>query len=177
MASRAFIALGTNLGDREGQLTLAIAALRRAPRVRVVSASRVYETDPVGPPTQGAYLNAAAELEVELGARELLVVLQSIEREAGRVREGAERWSARTLDLDLLLFGDQRIDECDLVVPHPRMHQRAFVLVPLVEIARDVRHPILGKTVGDLAEALGDPQGVRLHSETPLEDEAWPSQP
>jgi 2-amino-4-hydroxy-6-hydroxymethyldihydropteridine diphosphokinase len=173
---RAWIALGSNLGDREQQLDAAIAALERAPHVEVAATSQVYQTDPVGPPPQGPYLNAVAQLTVEMTARELLELLQAIERAGGRVRAGEQRWSARTLDLDLLLFGEQRIEEPGLVVPHPRMHERGFVLVPLAELARDVRHPVLGRTMGELADALEDRKGIRLHSMGPLEGDRWPSQ-
>ena len=114
---------------------------------------------------------------VEKGAStKLLGLLQAVERAGGRVREAGERWSARTLDLDLLLFGELRIDEPGLVIPHPRMHERAFVLVPLAELASDVRHPVLECTVGELASALEDREGIRLHSMEPLEGETWPSQ-
>jgi 2-amino-4-hydroxy-6-hydroxymethyldihydropteridine diphosphokinase len=174
----AWIGLGSNLGDRERMLAGALGALARTPGIHVVAASRVYETDPVGPPPQGPYLNAAAELAVELPAAELLVVLHRIEQAAGRERQGVARWSARTLDLDLLLFGEQHIETRHLVVPHPRMHERAFVLVPLSEVARDVRHPVLGRSVGELLAALGEPEGIRRHTLQPLkEDPTWPLQP
>ncbi|MEE2664646.1 MAG: 2-amino-4-hydroxy-6-hydroxymethyldihydropteridine diphosphokinase [Myxococcota bacterium] len=172
----AWIALGSNLGNREQQLSAAIDALARVPHVQVVATSRVYQTEPIGPPPQGLYLNAVAELAVEMTARGLLAVLQTVERAGGRLREAEKRWMPRTLDLDLLLFGEQRIDEPDLVVPHPRMHERAFVLVPLAELARDLRHPVLGRTVGELASAFEDLEDVRLHSMEPLEGVQWPSQ-
>lgn len=169
---RAWIGLGSNVGEREHQLALAIAALGETPGVRVVTTSRVYQTDPVGPAPQGPYLNAAAELEVDVDPRGLLELLLRIEARAGRAREGVARWSARPLDLDLLLYGGRCIDEPDLAIPHPRMHQRSFVLVPLAEIAASVSHPRLGRTVGELAGAL-DRAGVELHSDAPLEDHRW----
>jgi len=171
---RAWIGLGSNLGDREQMLASAIATLVETPGVRLVMTSRVYETDPIGPPGQGRYLNAAAGLDVDTDPRSLLECLLRIEDRAGRLRQAAARWSARTLDLDLLLYGVQCIDERGLAVPHPRLHERAFVLLPLAEIAPSVRHPLLGRTIGELAGAL-DPAGVRLHSQTPLEDERWQS--
>lgn len=172
----AWIALGSNLGNREQQLSAAIDALARVPHVQVVATSRVYQTEPIGPRPQGLYLNAVAELAVEMTARGLLAVLQTVERAGGRLREAEKRWMSRTLDLDLLLFGEQRIDEPDLVVPHPRMHERAFVLMPLAELARDLCHPVLGRTVGELASAFEDLKDVRLHSMEPLEGVRWPSQ-
>ena len=166
---RSWIGLGSNLGDRKGQLAGGLRALAATAGIEVVRTSRLYETDAVGPPPQGPYLNAAAELEVELSARSLLERLLQIESEAGRVREpAAPRWSARTLDLDLLLYGAHCIDEPDLVVPHPRLHEREFVLVPLEEIAAEVRHPRLRRSIGELAGALGRSEGVRLFSQGTL---------
>ena len=129
---RAFLALGSNLGDRREHLRRAVAGLPG-----VVAVSPVYETDPVGgPPGQGAYLNAVVELDPDLTPRELLGVAHRLEEEAGRVR--AERWGPRTLDVDVLLVGDLVVDEPDLQVPHPRLRQRAFVLVPLHDLAPEV---------------------------------------
>jgi len=138
----------------------AITMLRRSPDVEVVAVSAVFETDPVGPAPQGAYLNAAIRVETELAPRELLGRLQELEASRGRRRSG-ERWAARSLDLDLLLSDDACIDEGGLVVPHPRMHERAFVLAPLREVAADWRHPLLGLSIDELARGVDDPAGVR----------------
>jgi 2-amino-4-hydroxy-6-hydroxymethyldihydropteridine diphosphokinase len=156
--TRAHLGLGANLGDRADALARALAGLRATPQVRVVAVSRLWETAPVGPP-QPSYLNAAVALDTELDAFALLARLHALEAEAGRVR-GAERNAPRVLDLDLLLFGGLVLEADELVVPHPRMHERAFVLEPLAEIAPDERHPVLGVTIAALAERVRDPRAA-----------------
>ena len=131
---RAFIGLGSNIGDRLANLQEAVSRLSQTDGVEVGRVSRVYETAPVGPP-QPDYLNAVAEVRTVLSARRLLDACLRIEGEMGRIR--AERWGPRLIDLDLLDYGRMRIDESGLVVPHPRMHERAFVLVPLLELDPD----------------------------------------
>lgn len=158
--SRAFISLGSNLGDREGQLRYALEALRATPGIHQLAVSRIYETDPVGPPPQGPYLNAVAEVDTELEPRALLERLLRIESDAGRIRRGV-RDEARTLDLDLLLYGDRCIEERELTVPHPRMHERCFVLEPLCELAPQRVHPRTGRTIAELAARVRDPAAVR----------------
>jgi 2-amino-4-hydroxy-6-hydroxymethyldihydropteridine diphosphokinase len=157
---RAFVALGSNLGEREARLAGAIAALRRTRGIRVLAVSPVYETDPVGPPPQGPYLNAVARLETALPPHALLERLQAIEAAAGRTRDGGPN-TARTLDLDLLFYGDEKIREPGLEVPHPRLHERAFVLEPLCDLAPDWIHPTLHESVEDLARRVRDPAAVR----------------
>lgn len=132
MGVTAFLGLGSNLGDRLGNLQAAVDALGREPGIRVVASSRVWETAPVGGPPQPDYLNAVLRVETDGSARDLLEAAQRVEAALGRVR--AERWGARTIDVDVLLFGDERIDEPDLIVPHPRFAERAFVVVPLLEL-------------------------------------------
>jgi 2-amino-4-hydroxy-6-hydroxymethyldihydropteridine diphosphokinase len=129
---RAYLGLGSNLGDRDGLLQQAVDGLARFPDVRVVAVSPVYETDPVGGPEQPEYLNAVVAIESDASPRRLLEVAHEVETAAHRVR--AERWGPRTLDVDVLLVGDLRVDEPDLVVPHPRMWERAFVMVPLADL-------------------------------------------
>ena len=131
---RAYVGLGANLGDREATIRRALALLAAAPGVDVAAVSTLRETDPVGVEGQPRFLNGAAALDVELSARALLARLLAVERELGRDRSREERWGPRTIDLDLLLYGDETIDEPSLTVPHPRLHERQFVLVPLHEL-------------------------------------------
>ena len=138
MAASAYLALGSNLGDRLETLQRSVELLDRRPGIEVVRSSRVYETDPVGPP-QPAYLNAVVEIRTDLEPHELLEGTQAVEEELGRVR--AERWGPRTIDVDVLTFDERVIDETELVVPHPRMHERGFVLVPLGELDPDPTLP------------------------------------
>jgi 3-oxoacyl-[acyl-carrier protein] reductase len=164
MQVTAYIALGSNLGNRQENLDRALELLRQNPRVRVGRVSRYRETEPVGGPAgQGKYLNAVAELQTDLQPRELLTALLDMEQKLGRVRR--ERFGPRTIDLDLLLYGSEVLDlGADVLqVPHPRMHERAFVLEPLAEIAPDTVHPLLGKTIRELWEQMQSP--VRLDRE------------
>lgn len=137
---RVYIGLGSNLAEPVQQLGAALAALDRLPDCRLAAVSSLYASDPLGPPDQPRYVNAVAALDCALAPLQLLDALQGIEREQGRVRK-AERWGPRTLDLDILLFGDLQLDEERLSVPHYHMHARAFVLYPLAEIAPDLRLP------------------------------------
>ncbi len=134
----AYVGLGANLGDREGTIRAAVADLPD-----VVAVSLLRETDPVGVTDQPRFLNGVAALETELTPRELLDVLLAVERRLGRERR--ERWGPRTIDLDLLLYGDEVIDEDGLTIPHPRLHERRFVLEPLADLAPKVVVPGRGR--------------------------------
>jgi 2-amino-4-hydroxy-6-hydroxymethyldihydropteridine diphosphokinase len=153
------IALGSNLGDSLTILENALTILPQRPGIILKSHSSWYRTVPVGPP-QPDYLNGCALLEVQLAPQDLLRTLLDIEQHCGRQR--GEKWGPRTLDLDLLMYGDLILDTPELQIPHPRMRERAFVLVPLAEIAPNWREPISHKTIAQLLAGL-DCSGVELY--------------
>lgn len=148
----AYIGLGANLGDPRRQLQEALAKLAAAEEVEVLKVSTFYLTLPLGPPDQPWYVNAVAQLRTRLEPEELLRVLHRVEQDLGRVR--GERWGPRVIDLDLLLYDGLITSGPDMVLPHGEMHRRAFVLVPLAEIAPGAWHPVLEKTAGELLAEL-----------------------
>ena len=149
--TRAYVGLGANIGPRETNLVRAVDRLRATDGIEVLAVSQLRETEPVGVVDQPPFLNGAVELETALAPRELLDVLLEIERALGRVRH--ERWGPRTVDLDLLVYGDEIVDEPGLSVPHPRLHERRFALEPLSELAPELDVPGLGR-VSDALSAL-----------------------
>ncbi|WP_457629064.1 2-amino-4-hydroxy-6-hydroxymethyldihydropteridine diphosphokinase [Oceanithermus sp.] len=156
--TRVLIALGSNLGDRAGFLLAGLAHLGELEGFAPGRLSPVYETEPVGPAGQGPYLNAVLEGESAHAPRALLDALLAIERALGRVRD--HRWGPRTLDLDLLDYGGRVLREPGLELPHPRLHERAFVLVPLADLQPDWRHPTLKRSARELLAQLNT-AGVR----------------
>jgi 2-amino-4-hydroxy-6-hydroxymethyldihydropteridine diphosphokinase len=163
----AYVALGSNLGDRFVHLSAAIRRLRAEPGIRVHAVSSFYATAPVNcPPGSGEFLNAVAAIETHRSPPDLLRLLLGIERQFGRMRSQPN--APRTLDLDLILYDDCVLASEELTLPHPRMHERAFVMVPLAEIAPDTRHPVLKKTARELAAAT-DVSGLRVAGPAPAD--------
>lgn len=146
----AYIALGSNVGDREANIKKAFEALKE--RIKIVKASSLYETKPMYIEDQGGFLNCATEVETDLTPKELLKFLKSIEQKLGR--KTLERNGPRIIDLDILFYGDQILKENDLQVPHPKIGERPFVLVPLAEIAPNFIHPVNKKTIADMLSKL-----------------------
>jgi len=157
---RAFLGLGANLGDRLSNLRAAVRLLSEMAELEIVASSRVFETEPLGPP-QPRFLNAVVEARTALPPRGLLQAAQAVEKALGRVR--GERWGPRVIDVDVLTLGGEVVDEPDLIVPHPRMHERGFVLVPLLELDPD---PLLpgGRTIGSLRLESTGITDVRLYA-------------
>ncbi|WP_409290949.1 2-amino-4-hydroxy-6-hydroxymethyldihydropteridine diphosphokinase [Peribacillus sp. SCS-37] len=160
MNHTAYLSLGSNIKDRLEHLTSAVRSLAGDPSVRVAKVSSIYETDPVGYTGQDCFLNIAVEVKTFLSPAELLEKCQSIERELGRKR--VIRWGPRTIDLDILLYNHENIETESLSVPHPRMHERAFVLVPLLELNPSLKDPVSQTLLADFLEAIPDKEGVRL---------------
>ena len=150
METTAFVGIGSNLGDREANLRSAIELLTAEDGIEVVAVSEVRETEPVGPVEQGPFLNGVVQVETTLPPGDLLERLLSVESRLGRVR--TERWGPRTIDLDLLLYGSERVDEPGLTVPHPRLHERRFALEPLLDLDPALEIPELGPISTLLAE-------------------------
>ncbi|MCY4383431.1 MAG: 2-amino-4-hydroxy-6-hydroxymethyldihydropteridine diphosphokinase [Nitrospinae bacterium] len=165
--ARAFIGAGANLGEPVRQIRQAQDALSQNPGIVFMDASSFFRTQPMGPVEQPPFVNAVFSLECGMSPQELLALLLDIEQKMGRVRK--ERWGPRLIDLDLLFYDDAVIEEQGLEVPHPRLHERRFVLAPLAEIAPDFVHPVLKKPVSELLDELppGDFWVEKLESESP----------
>ena len=148
-----YVGLGSNLGDRLAHLQHAVRLLKQQPVIHLGALSTIRETNPVGGPPQGRYLNCVVEIQTDAAPAELLRLLKRIEREMGRPAND-ERWGPRIIDLDLLFHGDRTIHSPTLTIPHPLLHERRFVLEPLAQLAPSLMHPVLHKTIAELLAAL-----------------------
>ncbi|MGQ7379870.1 2-amino-4-hydroxy-6-hydroxymethyldihydropteridine diphosphokinase [Streptococcus suis] len=159
MKHLAYLSIGGNMGDRRAYLKAALEALDLHPDCRLGLVSPIYETPAWGKTDQADFLNLACQVYTDLSAQDFLSVCQNIEHELDRVR--IEKWGQRTIDLDIVFWDEQVIEEENLIVPHPYAHERAFVLLPLADIAADYRHPDLGQRVEELVSNLGDTSDIK----------------
>ncbi|MGN1387164.1 MAG: 2-amino-4-hydroxy-6-hydroxymethyldihydropteridine diphosphokinase [Bacillus sp. (in: firmicutes)] len=169
MKSVAYISLGSNMDDRLSYLKGAIEELHKDEHISINKISSIYETDPVGYTNQGNFLNIVVKLETDYEAEQLLQKCLQIELELGRERK--IRWGPRTIDLDILLYNQDNIETDDLSVPHPRMHERAFVIIPLLEIEPNIELPAMELPLQKVLEHIPDKEGVRLWKRKDGEDE------
>jgi 2-amino-4-hydroxy-6-hydroxymethyldihydropteridine diphosphokinase len=161
-----YLGLGANLGDRQANLARALKLLGE--RLRVEQVSPIYETQPVGYAEQPPFLNAVCRAQTELGPLQLLSLVKGIEASLGRVPSFPN--APRPIDLDIIIYGDLIMETPDLTIPHPRLEERAFVLIPLLEVAPDLRHPVSGEHIKDLAARVGGREGVKKIGELRVED-------
>lgn len=168
MKNKAYIALGSNMGDRFGYLTQAILLLESHEKIEVVNTSSIYETDPVGYTDQDQFLNMAIQVKTSLEPVELLDTCLDIELKLGRKRE--IKWGPRTLDLDILLYNHENIETEKLTIPHPRMRERAFVILPLLEMDPDLTLPNTGEPLKNCLQSIPDKEGVRIWKQKNGED-------
>lgn len=159
----AYLSIGSNIGERLKFIEQAVSFLGLCEEIDVVQTSALYETEPWGVKDQNWFLNVAVEINTTLSPQDLLVKCNQIESTLGRNRDVEKRWGERTVDIDIIFYGKQIINTDILVVPHTRMHERAFVLVPMLEIAPEFVHPIFNKSMVDLYESLVDVEDVFLY--------------
>ncbi|HFI0119874.1 TPA: 2-amino-4-hydroxy-6-hydroxymethyldihydropteridine diphosphokinase [Streptococcus suis] len=155
----AYLSIGGNMGDRQAYLKAALEAVDRHPDCRLGLVSPIYETPAWGKTDQADFLNLACQVETDLSAQDFLALCQQIELDLDRVR--IEKWGQRTIDLDIIFWDEEKIQEENLIVPHPYAHERAFVLLPLADIAADYRHPSFGQSVEELVSNLGDTSDIK----------------
>ena len=158
-----YLSLGSNLGDRVKNLKEAIKRMEESGKVSIKKISSVYETEPVGYENQPRFLNLVLQTQTSLDPHPLLEQLLSIEEQMGRKREG--KWGPRNIDIDILFYDDLMVNSVELTIPHPRMHERRFILVPLAQIAPKLLHPFLKKNVTELLESCEDNSEVKLFAE------------
>lgn len=157
-----YLGLGSNLGDRRKNIEEAIKLIAQRKDIKVREVSSLYETEPVGYEGQRWFINGALKVETTLKPEELLGALKEIEKAVGRV--GSSRWGPRVIDLDILLYDDKKIKDKDLIIPHPEMHRRTFVLIPLAEITPDLIHPVIKRPIPELLADLPQTKVVRKMS-------------
>lgn len=160
MVHRAYIGIGSNLGKKKENYLEALDRIAKIPRTRITKESSLYESEPLGD-SKELYVNGVVEIETELGAEDLLKKLKNVERVMGR-KKVRKRWGARVIDLDILLYDDQKLQKRSLKIPHPEMQNRRFVLIPLSEIAPQVVHPVLDATISELLVGVKDNKRVSL---------------
>ena len=157
-----YIGIGSNLGDPYGNCIKAVEAIKEDPFCRIKAISPFYRTEPVDVEGDDWFVNAVLSINTSLSAAELIELLLKIEQKMGRIRSGI-RWESRVIDLDILLFGNEIINDKNLTVPHPRMHMRRFVMAPMADIAPELIHPVQGKSMADLlGEISSEEQKVKL---------------
>lgn len=161
--SRVFLSLGSNLGDRLSNIQQAVSSLAMSNRIKIVKTSSFYETEPWGNKNQEWFINAAIAIDTDFTCEELLEYCQNIEVQLGRIRKENEKWCQRAVDIDILMYDDKVISSKNLIVPHPLMHLRAFVLVPMLEVKSDLVHPVFKKTISELYDELSNPEDVFLY--------------
>lgn len=161
--ARVFISLGSNVGDRLANIQQAVSLLSMTDKIKIVKSSSFYETEPWGNKNQTWFVNAAVALDIELSPLELLKLCQSVEMQLGRNRVNQEKWSERTIDIDILMYDNLIMSNDILSIPHPYMHKRAFVLVPMLEVKSDLVHPVFKKTISELYDELEYPEDVFLY--------------
>ena len=161
--SRVFLSFGSNLGDRLSNIQQAVSSLAMSNRIKIVKTSSFYETEPWGNKNQEWFINAAIAIDTDFTCEELLEYCQNIEVQLGRIRKENEKWCQRAIDIDILMYDDKVISSKNLIVPHPLMHLRAFVLVPMLEVKSDLVHPVFKKTISELYDELSNPEDVFLY--------------
>jgi 2-amino-4-hydroxy-6-hydroxymethyldihydropteridine diphosphokinase len=158
MGHTAYIGIGSNIGDKVHQCELAISEILKVDRHKLLAKSSLFKSKPIGYTSQDWFVNGVIKIETEMEPLDLFRVLRTIELKLGRTQ--TFRWGPRSIDIDILFFDDKEVRTQELQIPHPRLHERQFVLIPLVEIDRDLLHPILKKTIGKLLEETKEDQGV-----------------
>lgn len=158
-----YLSLGSNLGDRIGTIQQAVHMLSAHPQIRVLSSSSFYETEPVGLKDQPWFINVAVAIETDLTPHALMDVCLGIEQQLGRIRDPKARFGPRTIDIDILTYGSLVLESETLTLPHPRMHERACILVPMLEINSRLVHPLLKQSIEQLHHGLEAPEEVRLY--------------